>query len=220
MGSTNPSHTRAGSRQSGSGASIQEHPPAARRGPSARGAPHARRSLFDRLGREFVDHPAETAALVTMAVAFSRLLPWRQAHPASDVPTRRRALLPLSMMAALCIIGLSACATGDDRIVTVAPGLDSYGREYPEDFATAGRKIALDQCASCHAIDQHNVSPNRASPPLNTLLSRYDPDRLADDLIAGTWVGHEGMPRFDFNVIAADSLIAYLETIDKDRGER
>jgi mono/diheme cytochrome c family protein len=155
-----------------------------------------------------------------MAVARSRLLRRRQADPSADVSPRRRAVLPLSMMAALCIIGLAACATEDDRIVSVEPSLDSFGREYPEDFVMAGRKIALEQCASCHAVDRHNVSPNRAAPPLNALFSRYDPDRLADDLIAGTWVGHEEMPRFDFNVIAADSLIAYLETIDKDRGER
>jgi hypothetical protein len=180
-----------------------------------------RRSLFDQVGREILDHPAETAALVTMAVALSRLLPRRRANPAAGVSTRRRrALLPLSIMAALCIIGLSACATEKNRIVAVAPSLESYGREYPEDFATAGRKIALEQCATCHAVDQHNDSPNRDAPPMNTLLSRYDPDRLADDLIAGTWVGHDEMPLFDFNVIAADSLIAYLETIEKDRGER
>ena len=55
---------------------------------------------------------------------------------------------------------------------------------------------------------------------MNTLLSRYDADTLADDLIAGKWVGHADMPLFDFNVIAADSLVAYLETIDKDSGKR
>jgi cytochrome c553 len=133
---------------------------------------------------------------------------------------RRRTLLPISLMAALCIVSLSGCALLYDRIIPVEPSPSSYGREYPENFAEAGRKIAQEQCASCHAIDQQVRSPDPEAPPLNTLLSRYDADRLADDLIAGNRVGHDEMPAFDFNVIAADSLIAYLESIYNDLGER
>lgn len=189
--------------------------PSAWRGRSARVQNAGRKqSLFAKIGREIADHPAETTALVAMAVALSRLLHRRK----SASPGRRRALLPLSIMAALCIIGLSACAT--ERVISVKPGMESYGRDYPENFAAAGRKIALEQCAACHAIDQNSRSPQANAPPMNMLLSRYDANRLADDLIAGTWVGHDKMPRFDFNVIAADSLLAYLETLDKDRRDR
>lgn len=179
---------------------------------SRAGVVERRPALFARIGREIADHPAETTALVAMAVALSRLLPRRRGASSS-----RRRLLPLSIMAALCLIGLSACVS---KVIAVEPALESYGRTYPENFAAAGRKIALEQCSACHAIDEHSRSPNANAPPMNTLLSRYDADRLADDLIAGAWVGHDEMPRFDFNVIAADSLIAYLEAIDKNRSDR
>ena len=120
----------------------------------------------------------------------------------------------------LLFAGLAACASDGGKVITVAPSLDSFGRTYPENFASAGRQLALEQCASCHAIDQETASPDRNAPPFNTLLLRYDPDVLADDLVAGVWVGHADMPVFDFNVIAADSLIAYLETINKKDADR
>jgi mono/diheme cytochrome c family protein len=110
--------------------------------------------------------------------------------------------------------------SGEREAVPVAPDLDSFGREYPDNFAAAGRQLAVEHCASCHAIDHNSISPNRNAPPMNTLLSRYDADTLTDDLVAGVWVGHAGMPLFDFNVIAADSLVAYLETINKGLGDR
>ena len=182
-----------------------------------------RRGLVRKIGKEIAEHPAETAALVTMALAMARMLPGRKGWPPASSPAgrlRRRTLLPISLMAALCIVSLSGCALFYSEPVPVEPNPSSYGREYPENFAEAGRKIAVEQCSSCHAIDQHSVSPDPEAPPMNTLLSRYDADHLADNLIAGNRVGHDQMPRFDFNVIAADSLIAYLETIYMDLGER
>jgi hypothetical protein len=66
-------------------------------------------SLLGTLGREIMEHPAETAALVTMALALSRVLPRSGAALRSGSPRSRRrgAILPLGLMAALCIIGLS-----------------------------------------------------------------------------------------------------------------
>jgi mono/diheme cytochrome c family protein len=121
---------------------------------------------------------------------------------------------------ALAFVYLSGCLSNDSSPVPVAPSFDSFGREYPENFARAGRQLAMENCASCHAIDDVGVSPNPAAPPMNRLLSNYNADALANDLVAGVWVGHAGMPVFDFNVIAADSLIAYLETINQDYGKR
>ena len=129
-------------------------------------------------------------------------------------------LISVRIAAVIAIATLSGCLSDDPSAVAVAPALDAFGREYPEDFAAAGRQLATEQCSSCHAIDNESISPNRDAPPMNTLLSRYNPDSLADDLIEGVRVGHGDMPLFDFNVIAADSLIAYLERIEKDRGER
>ena len=180
-------------------------------------------SLLRRVGRELADHPAETAALLTMAVAMSRLLPigGRTSVARSDGRSRgRRAIVPISIMAALCVLGLASCATTKDDAIAVAPDPNSYGKEYAEDFANAGRQIVEQECAPCHAIGAQTRSPNPDAPPMNALLARYHPDRLADDLIAGIRVGHDDMPLFDFNVIAADSLIAYLESISSPGASR
>ncbi|MDP3739234.1 MAG: cytochrome c [Hyphomonadaceae bacterium] len=173
-------------------------------------------SFLRQAGEEIAEHPAETAALLAMVVAMSRLLRSRKRKPAQsgdDMLQRRRSVIPISVMAALCILGLASCATDDARAIAVAPDPNSYGREYADDFTNAGRQIAEQSCASCHAIGGQTRSPHPDAPPMNTLLSRYDPNTLADDLIAGIRVGHDDMPLFDFNVIAADSLIAYLESI-------
>jgi mono/diheme cytochrome c family protein len=114
---------------------------------------------------------------------------------------------------AACLLALSNCSILDGHPVLVEPDPAGFGREYPEDFAAAGRAIAQDRCASCHAIDQQTKSPRPDAPPFRMLLQFQSADRLADNLIAGNRVGHDGMPAFDFNVIAADSLLAYLEAI-------
>ena len=66
-------------------------------------------SLFSKLGHEVMEHSAETAALVTMAVALSRVLPRPGAGLRSGSPRSRRrsVILPLGLMAALCVLGLS-----------------------------------------------------------------------------------------------------------------
>jgi len=54
---------------------------------------------------------------------------------------------------------------------------------------------------------------------MRTLLARYEPDMLANDFIEGVRVGHDEMPFFDFDIAAADALIAYLKSIDRNRAE-
>lgn len=77
-----------------------------------------------------------------------------------------------------------------------------------------GRRIATAQCAACHAIDESSRSPNPAAPPLRDVLAIYDPDNLAYRFIDALRVGHDEMPLFDFDVRAADALVAYLESIN------
>jgi mono/diheme cytochrome c family protein len=128
--------------------------------------------------------------------------------------------IPVRIALAALLATLPGCLSDGPGVVVVAPGLEAFGRAYPENFAAAGRQLAVEQCSSCHAIDDASHSPNRDAPPMKTLLSRYNPDSLANDLIEGVRVSHGDMPVFDFNVIAADSLIAYLETIDPVPGEQ
>lgn len=88
------------------------------------------------------------------------------------------------------------------------------------DLVATGRGLAVRECSSCHAIDQEMKSPRAEAPAMRTLLSRYDPDMLAEDLIEGVRVGHDDMPFFDFNVMAADALVAYLKSIDRGSIDR
>jgi len=92
----------------------------------------------------------------------------------------------------------------------------TYGAEDDPGLAASGRQIVVQECASCHAIDQESMSPRPEAPPMKTLLARYDPDMLANDLIEGVRVGHDDMPRFDFNIIAADAVVAYLREIEAE----
>lgn len=78
-----------------------------------------------------------------------------------------------------------------------------------------GRLIAERECAACHAIDSRSKSPNRAAPPLRDVLAVNDPDNVAYRFIDALQVGHDEMPLFDFDVRAADALIAYLESMRK-----
>src|SRR5882672_11288935 len=118
------------------------------------------------------------------------------------------------VLAFMSILTLSACVAG----APAGPATGGKPRnealyESANDpgLISSGRQVVMSQCASCHAVDQNSKSPNPDAPPMNTVLSRYDPEMLADDLIEGIRVGHNEMPHFDFNVIAADALIAYLK---------
>jgi cytochrome c len=84
----------------------------------------------------------------------------------------------------------------------------------------AGRQIAVRDCSSCHALDADSTSPRPSAPPLKKALWRYNEDALATHLIEAIRVGHGDMPVFDFSVIGADALIAYLRSIRSPQDER
>lgn len=113
-----------------------------------------------------------------------------------------------TFIASLGLGVLSACSTEPPQTsATLSADADA-------DLVAVGRDLVVRECASCHAIDQNNTSPQADAPPMNTLLSRYDAEMLAEDLIEGVRIGHDDMPKFDFGVIAADALVAYLKSIE------
>lgn len=79
--------------------------------------------------------------------------------------------------------------------------------------AAEGYRIAKEHCATCHAIDAMSASPRSEAPPLRAILTRVPEGMLTDHLIEGVRIGHDEMPRFDFTVRAADTLVAYLKSI-------
>ena len=85
---------------------------------------------------------------------------------------------------------------------------------------TAGRQLAVRNCSACHALDANSNSPNSEAPPLKSALWRFNEDTLATHLIEAIRVGHDDMPIFDFDVIGADALIAYLKSIRSADDER
>jgi cytochrome c len=79
-----------------------------------------------------------------------------------------------------------------------------------------GLEIAQTQCASCHIVTADGAqSPRPDAPPFNTIMSRYKADVLAEELVSAIHLGHEDMPTFQFNPQGVDSLIAYLQSIQK-----
>jgi cytochrome c len=82
------------------------------------------------------------------------------------------------------------------------------------DLASDGRDMAEAQCAGCHAVGPFGASPNPASPPFRTILSRYNAHMLEANLIDGIQVAHP-MPEFQFNPKGVDALLAYLQSIQE-----
>lgn len=119
--------------------------------------------------------------------------------------------------AILTAVAFAGCAAFPQTVpaqhASPAPKPLAPDRGVDPDQAAAGWRVAKDHCAACHAIDATSSSPNREAPPLRHVLEIYPPDMLAERFIEGMRVGHDDMPRFDFNVIAADALVAYLKSI-------
>ena len=78
-----------------------------------------------------------------------------------------------------------------------------------------GRRVAFDQCASCHAPGLTGDSANPMAPPLRTVLARYPEDRLERDLNDAVHIAHLKMPQFFFGDEHAADLVAYLRTINQ-----
>lgn len=81
-------------------------------------------------------------------------------------------------------------------------------------LAEDGREIAMAQCARCHAVGSYGQSPMAEAQPFRTILRRYRPEVLEEELIAGIRVSHR-MPDFQFNPQGVGALIAYLKTIQE-----
>jgi mono/diheme cytochrome c family protein len=108
----------------------------------------------------------------------------------------------------LCILAaglaLSSC-TADHVASTPAPAAAP---------APAGRQLAEQKCAGCHAIGETDTSPNPRSPALRDLYRRYPLDGLRDAFANGLEVGHRDMPHFILKPAEIDSLVDYLRSLN------
>lgn len=78
-----------------------------------------------------------------------------------------------------------------------------------------GEVIALANCARCHAIGRVDSSPLAEAPPFRELHRRYPVDDLSEALAEGIVTGHPTMPEFRLAPDEAESLIAYLKTLER-----
>jgi mono/diheme cytochrome c family protein len=80
--------------------------------------------------------------------------------------------------------------------------------------AQRGQTFALTNCASCHAIGQHDESPLAIAPPFRAFHLSYPVDYLAEALAEGIVTGHPTMPQFRLDPAQIDDLLAYLQTLE------
>lgn len=73
----------------------------------------------------------------------------------------------------------------------------------------AGRRIAEDMCARCHAIhDYETASPEREAPSFRQIAN--DPGKTADDLVGWLQSSHPAMQNVMMSRDAAGNVIDYL----------
>jgi cytochrome c553 len=103
-------------------------------------------------------------------------------------------------MLAAAIVSVTGCAnTRNDTPLSVD--------------ARAGRALAGDLCAGCHAIDRAGNSANPAAPPFRSILSRLSSTELQQKLSTGALMGHPELPTVHLSAQGAKELVAWLEAI-------
>jgi mono/diheme cytochrome c family protein len=78
----------------------------------------------------------------------------------------------------------------------------------------AGRKLAEENCARCHAIGlepQQSTHPD--APPFRVIAGKGDVDNLQEALAEGIMVGHADMPEFQLEPQDIDNFLSYLKSL-------
>lgn len=98
-------------------------------------------------------------------------------------------------------------------LLTVALASAAMPALAQDDQVAAGRALAEESCARCHAIGTEGESQLPIAPPFRTLSERYPVDDLAEALAEGIVSGHPAMPEFVFEPDEIAALIAYLKSV-------
>ncbi len=111
--------------------------------------------------------------------------------------TRRAFALPSSVLAASLILAASmpagpAAAAQDIR---------------------AGRALARENCAGCHAIGRSGRSPRPFATPFRLIPQRYPVEALEEAFGEGITGSHRGMPDFQFSPRQVDDLLGYIRSL-------
>lgn len=81
-----------------------------------------------------------------------------------------------------------------------------------------GRRLAEIYCTRCHAIGAEGESPHPMAPPFRFIGRNYPVNTLEEAFAEGILVGHRDMPEFQLEPDQIDDLVAYLESIQVQRG--
>jgi cytochrome c len=105
--------------------------------------------------------------------------------------------------ALILLFALAPAAWAEDR-----------SEQIESDRIEAGRDIADQLCARCHAIGAEGESPHDEAPPFRTFAEKWPVDHLGEALAEGITVGHPDMPEFVLEPDEIDAFISYLESLE------
>ena len=81
-----------------------------------------------------------------------------------------------------------------------------------------GQRLAEIYCARCHAIGAEGESPHPMAPPFRIIGRNYPVNTLEEAFAEGILVGHRDMPEFQLDPAQIDDLVAYLQSVQVQRG--
>lgn len=77
----------------------------------------------------------------------------------------------------------------------------------------AGRKLAEQACARCHAIGRDDESTLAIAPPLRTFAAKWPLENLEEAFAEGIVTGHAAMPEFQFEPEQINDLLSYIQSV-------
>jgi mono/diheme cytochrome c family protein len=84
----------------------------------------------------------------------------------------------------------------------------------------AGRDIADEHCARCHAVGRRGASPIAKATPFRDVHRKYPVDHLEEAFGEGTTGNHLGMPDFAFSPREVTDLLAYIKGLSNKPSTR
>ncbi len=116
-------------------------------------------------------------------------------------------------LAALSLLSASLLAAS----VIIATGASAQSAQGNRQ---AGRAIAEQHCARCHAIGRKGASPFAKATPFRDIHRKYPVDYLEEAFGEGTTGNHLGMPDFQFTPRATGDLLAYIKSLSNKPATR
>lgn len=97
--------------------------------------------------------------------------------------------------------------------LALLPGLCLPGGYAEAQDIRAGRALARQNCAECHAIGRSGRSPRPAATPFRLIPQRYPVEALEEAFGEGITGSHKGMPDFQFSPRQIDDLLGYIKSL-------